>query len=61
MLRRFFSACSQLWHNAETRFSLLGTSLFWGAGAPAVGIGFGALFVLAIAVLWVWRPKAAAR
>ncbi|MEZ3500582.1 lysophospholipid transporter LplT [Pantoea sp. KPR_PJ] len=32
MLRRFFHACATLWHNAETRFSLLGTSLFWGAG-----------------------------
>jgi len=32
MLRRFFQACSTLWHNAETRFSILGTSLFWGAG-----------------------------
>jgi len=33
------------------------------AGAPAVatGVGFGALFALAIAALWLWRPKAAAR
>ncbi|WP_130831513.1 lysophospholipid transporter LplT [[Erwinia] mediterraneensis] len=32
MLRRFFHACALLWRNGETRFSLLGTSLFWGAG-----------------------------
>ncbi|MCZ4059395.1 lysophospholipid transporter LplT [Pantoea sp. LMR881] len=32
MLTNFSSACRVLWHNAETRFSLLGTSLFWGAG-----------------------------
>ncbi len=32
MTRGFFVACNTLWHNGETRFSLLGTSLFWGAG-----------------------------
>nr|WP_113864921.1 lysophospholipid transporter LplT [Brenneria salicis]NMN90654.1 LPLT family lysophospholipid transporter-like MFS transporter [Brenneria salicis ATCC 15712 = DSM 30166]RBP66850.1 LPLT family lysophospholipid transporter-like MFS transporter [Brenneria salicis ATCC 15712 = DSM 30166]RLM32167.1 lysophospholipid transporter LplT [Brenneria salicis ATCC 15712 = DSM 30166] len=32
MTRRFFSACRVLWRDGETRFSLLGTSLFWGAG-----------------------------
>lgn len=32
MTRSFFSACSLLWRNGETRFSLVGTSLFWGAG-----------------------------
>ncbi len=32
MVQQFFSACRVLWHNGETRFSLLGTSLFWGAG-----------------------------
>lgn len=32
MVRSFFSAAALLWHDAETRFSLLGTSLFWGAG-----------------------------
>lgn len=32
MAQQFFSACHVLWHNGETRFSLLGTSLFWGAG-----------------------------
>ncbi len=32
MTRSFFSACSVLWRNGETRFSLVGTSLFWGAG-----------------------------
>ncbi|WP_312241571.1 lysophospholipid transporter LplT [Pantoea sp.] len=32
MLRSFVHACAQLWRNGETRFSLLGTSLFWGAG-----------------------------
>ncbi len=32
MTRSFFSACRSLWHSSETRFSLVGTSLFWGAG-----------------------------
>ncbi|MDN0087702.1 lysophospholipid transporter LplT [Yersinia nurmii] len=32
MSRRFFSACKTLWRDGETRFSLVGTSLFWGAG-----------------------------
>ncbi|WP_437888478.1 lysophospholipid transporter LplT [Phytobacter sp. V91] len=32
MTRSFFNACSVLWRNGETRFSLVGTSLFWGAG-----------------------------
>ena len=32
MTRSFFTACRTLWHNGETRFSLVGTSLFWGAG-----------------------------
>lgn len=32
MVRRFFDAVGLLWRDAETRFSLLGTSLFWGAG-----------------------------
>ncbi|MBS2181568.1 lysophospholipid transporter LplT [Salmonella enterica subsp. enterica serovar 1,4,[5],12:i:-] len=32
MTRSFFSACVVLWHNGETRFSLVGTGLFWGAG-----------------------------
>ena len=32
MLRSFIAACRVLWRDAETRFSLLGTSLFWGAG-----------------------------
>lgn len=32
MTHRFFSACKSLWRNGETRFSLVGTSLFWGAG-----------------------------
>ncbi|MBD8221754.1 lysophospholipid transporter LplT [Pantoea agglomerans] len=32
MARSFFSAAALLWCDAETRFSLLGTSLFWGAG-----------------------------
>jgi len=29
----FFRACGVLWRDSETRFSLTGTSLFWGAGA----------------------------
>ncbi len=32
MTGSFFSACKSLWHNSQTRFSLVGTSLFWGAG-----------------------------
>ncbi|SFT81964.1 MFS transporter, LPLT family, lysophospholipid transporter [Kosakonia arachidis] len=32
MTHSFFSACKSLWCNGETRFSLVGTSLFWGAG-----------------------------
>ncbi|TDN52887.1 LPLT family lysophospholipid transporter-like MFS transporter [Buttiauxella sp. JUb87] len=32
MTRSFFNACRTLWQNGETRFSLVGTSLFWGAG-----------------------------
>ncbi|WP_428943949.1 lysophospholipid transporter LplT [Pantoea sp. FN060301] len=28
----FFRACRTLWRDGETRFSLVGTSLFWGAG-----------------------------
>ncbi|QKJ88504.1 Lysophospholipid transporter LplT [Paramixta manurensis] len=32
MSRQFFSACRVLWRDGETRFSLVGTSLFWGAG-----------------------------
>ncbi len=32
MTHSFFAACKMLWQNGETRFSLVGTSLFWGAG-----------------------------
>ncbi|EKN4695726.1 lysophospholipid transporter LplT [Yersinia ruckeri] len=32
MSRSFFAASKTLWRNGETRFSLVGTSLFWGAG-----------------------------
>lgn len=32
MTQSFFNSCRVLWSNGETRFSLLGTSLFWGAG-----------------------------
>ncbi len=33
MTNSFFTACRYvLWRNGETRFSLMGTSLFWGAG-----------------------------
>ncbi len=32
MIRQFYQACGVLWRNQETRFSLVGTSLFWGAG-----------------------------
>ncbi|MGK3631969.1 lysophospholipid transporter LplT [Enterobacter cloacae] len=32
MTSSFFNACRVLWRNGETRFSLMGTSMFWGAG-----------------------------
>ena len=32
MTRSFLNACTSLWRHGETRFSLVGTSLFWGAG-----------------------------
>lgn len=32
MASGFINACVTLWRDGETRFSLLGTSLFWGAG-----------------------------
>lgn len=32
MAAHFISACRVLWQNGFTRFSLIGTSLFWGAG-----------------------------
>ncbi|HEJ8090477.1 TPA: lysophospholipid transporter LplT [Serratia liquefaciens] len=32
MTRAFFNACVVLWRDGQTRFSLIGTSLFWGAG-----------------------------
>ncbi|WP_279024972.1 lysophospholipid transporter LplT [Gibbsiella quercinecans] len=32
MGQAFFSACKTLWRDGQTRFSLIGTSLFWGAG-----------------------------
>ena len=32
MTGSFFIACRVLWRNGETRFSLMGTSMFWGAG-----------------------------
>lgn len=32
MSASFFHACVVLWQDARTRFSLVGTSLFWGAG-----------------------------
>lgn len=32
MSASFFRACRILWRDGETRFSLVGTSLFWGAG-----------------------------
>ena len=32
MTGSFFNACRVRWRNGETRFSLLGTSMFWGAG-----------------------------
>ncbi|VTP77320.1 Lysophospholipid transporter lplT [Leclercia adecarboxylata] len=35
MTASFFNACRVLWQNGETRFSLMGTSMFWGAGGHA--------------------------
>jgi len=32
MLGSFTAACRSLWRDGETRFSIIGTSLFWGAG-----------------------------
>ncbi|CAI0695690.1 Lysophospholipid transporter lplT [Serratia entomophila] len=32
MTHSFFAACAALWRDGQTRFSLIGTSLFWGAG-----------------------------
>ncbi|TGD17885.1 lysophospholipid transporter LplT [Salmonella enterica subsp. enterica serovar Poona] len=32
MTRSFFCACVVLWRTGDTRFSLVGTGLFWGAG-----------------------------
>ncbi|USR60907.1 lysophospholipid transporter LplT [Lelliottia amnigena] len=32
MTSSFFNACRVLWRDGETRFSLIGTSMFWGAG-----------------------------
>ncbi|MGP1208085.1 lysophospholipid transporter LplT [Serratia marcescens] len=32
MTNSFFTACVKLWRDGQTRFSLIGTSLFWGAG-----------------------------
>lgn len=32
MAQSFFASCRTLWRDGETRFSLLGTSMFWGAG-----------------------------
>ncbi|AKL02923.1 lysophospholipid transporter LplT [Enterobacter asburiae] len=32
MTGSFFTACRVLWRKGETRFSLMGTSMFWGAG-----------------------------
>lgn len=32
MSASFFRACVTLWRDGETRFSLVGTSMFWGAG-----------------------------
>ncbi|KAB5493911.1 lysophospholipid transporter LplT [Serratia sp. RJAL6] len=32
MTHSFFAACVTLWRDGQTRFSLIGTSLFWGAG-----------------------------
>lgn len=33
LLRQFMDSLRTLWQNSDTRFSLLGTSLFWGTGS----------------------------
>jgi LPLT family lysophospholipid transporter-like MFS transporter len=33
LLHQFIDSVCRLWRNADTRFSLLGTSLFWGTGS----------------------------
>ena len=33
LVQDFFAALATLWHNRDARFSLLGTSVFWGAGS----------------------------
>jgi LPLT family lysophospholipid transporter-like MFS transporter len=33
LLREFFASVAVLWRNRDTRFSLLGTSVFWGTGS----------------------------
>jgi len=43
MTQAFFNACVVLWRDGQTRFSLIGTSLFWGAGVT----------VRFLLVLWV--------
>lgn len=36
MTGNFFNACRVLWRNGETRFSLMGTSMFWGPALRCV-------------------------
>ncbi len=36
MTGSFFNACRVLWRNGETRFSLMGTSMFWGPALRCV-------------------------
>ncbi|HEJ9531215.1 TPA: lysophospholipid transporter LplT [Proteus mirabilis] len=33
IFNQFLAACGSLWRDKESRFSLVGTSMFWGAGA----------------------------
>lgn len=47
MTRSFLNACTSLWRNGETRFSLVATSLFWGAGVTL-------RFLLVLWHRWRW-------
>ena len=40
MTGSFFNACRVLWRNGETRFSLMGTSMFWGRASRCASCWF---------------------
>jgi LPLT family lysophospholipid transporter-like MFS transporter len=49
-----FNACRVLWRNGETRFSLMGTSMFWGAGVTL-------RFLLVCGCRWRWALRTTRR